>query len=234
MSDTKYEHEGKKNAFNVKLAEDVLRSIFTVPENHLQDQWFEVAYFSEVPTVGSTIQKYEDGSSSETRTVTVNTMLEGSCGTTACIAGWATLHAGWKFNTTLEVSRDGWGGLSWGGLSYEVVSPEGESETFSSTPDLEIEGARALGLTFDQAQDLFYTMDEKEAAIRLYSLIKGWPTDIFNVAAILSIDIKDEFGGVDEEELVVKIYNEIQQEYPPFTSSELRSFLSKDEMASSA
>lgn len=229
MSDTKYEHEGEKNAFNVKLAEDVLRSILTVPEEHLQEQWFQVHHFDELPTVGSIGQKDEDGSSSETRTITVGAMLEGYCGTTACIAGWATLHAGWKFNTTLEVSPDGWEGLS-----YEVVSPEGESETFSSTPDLEIDGARALGLTLDQAQDLFFTMDEQIATVRLYALIKGWSTDIFDVAANLSIDIeKDEFGYVDEEEMVVKIYNKIKQEYPPFTSSELRSFQPKDEMASS-
>lgn len=229
MRDTTYEHEGEKNAFNVKLAEDVLRSILTAPEEHRQEQWFDVNDFSEVPSVGSTIQKDEDGSSSETRTITVGTMLEGSCGTTACIAGWATLHAGWKFNTTLEISPEGWEDLS-----YEVVSPEGKSETFFSNPDLEIKGARALGLTFDQAQDLFFTMDERYATIRLYALIKGWSTDIFHVAANLSIDIeKGEFGYVDEEELVDKIYNEIEQEYPPFTSSELRSFLPKDEMASS-
>ena len=229
MSDTKYEHEGEKNAFNVKLAEDVLRSILTVPEEHLQEQWFVVNDFNELPTVGSTIQKDEDGGFSETKTVTVNTMLEGSCGTSACIAGWATLHAGWEFNTTLEVSPDGWEDLS-----YEVISPEGESETFASAPELEIEGARALGLTYDQAHDLFFTMDEREATIRLYALIKGWPTDIFRVAANLSIDIeKDEFGYADEEDMVDRIIEEIKQEYPPFTPSELMLFQPKDEMASS-
>lgn len=229
MSDTTYEHEGEKNAFNVKLAEDVLRSILTVPEEHLQDQWFEVHNFEELPAVGSIGQKDEDGSSSETRTVTVSTMLEGSCGTSACIAGWATLHAGWKFNTTLEISPDGWEGLS-----YEVVSPEGDSETFTSSPDLEIDGARALGLAFDQAQDLFFTMDERLAIVRLYALIKGWSMNPSRVAANLSIDIeKDEFGGVDEEELWDKIIEEIKREYPPFTPSELMSFQPKDGMASS-
>ena len=228
MSDTKYEHEDEKNVFNVKRAEDVLRSILTVPEEHLQDQWFEVNDFNGVPTVVSTTQEDEDGGFSETKTVTVNTMLEGSCATTACIAGWATLHAGWKFNTTLEVSPDGWEGLS-----YEVVSPEGETETFPSPPELEIEGARALGLTYDQAHDLFFTMDERDATVRLYALIKGWSTDIFDVAANLSIDIEDEFGYVDGEELWDKIIEEIKQEYPPFTPSELMLFQPKDEMASS-
>lgn len=224
MRDTTYEHEGEKNAFNVKRAEDVLRSILTLPEEHLQDQWIKVIDFNGVPTVED-----EDGGFSETRTITVNTMLEGSCGTAACIAGWATLHAGWKFNTTLEVSPDGWESMS-----YEVVSPEGESEMFPSTPDLEIEGAQALGLTLDQAHDLFFTMDERIATVRLYALIKGWSTDIFDVAENLGIDIKeDEFGYSDEEELWDKIIEEIKQEYPPFTLSELMFFQPKDEMASS-
>lgn len=213
--------------FNKKRAEDVLRSVLSFPEEHLQDQWLEVKDFSQTSEIESSPEEDEDGNSVETRTVTVNSMLEGSCGTTACIAGWAVLHAGWKFNTTLKISPDGWESIS-----YESISPTGDREELASVPELERQGKRALGLTDDQVETLFFTMDEKLATIRLYSLIKGWNDDLFSIASNLNIDVdQDEDGYFDEDGVMDQIIAEIKDEYPPFSYTEIVSFQSPAETA---
>lgn len=214
--------QDEKVVFNTKRAEMVLRSILALPDEHNQEQWFEVIDFDALPEEGKVDETDDEGVVTKTRTITVNSMMEGTCGTTACIAGWAALHAGWKFNTTMEISpHDGWTAMT-----YETISPTGESEHLTSTPDLETQGAEALGLTHEQAQTLFFTMDEKFATVQLYALIKGLPMDLLDVANHFDIDTTNDDDNFDldlnyEDEIVDQIIDHIKVEYPPFSSGEL-------------
>lgn len=209
--------------FNVERAEEVLRAIFSVPHEHKQESWFEVNDFQDLPEVGSVGHKDEDGTVVETRTVTINTMLEGSCGTTACIAGWASLLAGWQVRTSLEIHSDGWEHMD-----HEIVSPQGEVTQHTSSPDFEAEGARALGLTDAEANELFFIMDERYAISALYSRIKFGDASrdmgTSDLAEHFGIEMPDDDDYYEDEELdhvVDQIVAKIREEYPPLTVVDL-------------
>lgn len=208
--------------FNIKRAEDVLRSIFAMPESHQQDQWFDVYDFQQLPDKDATVKTVLGEGTVETRTVTIGGMLEGSCGSTACIAGWAALHAGWQIRTSMTTSPDGWENQH--GV---IISPNGEEEEYSGGPDLETEGAEALGLSEEDAHSLFFTMNEHEAIIQLYSLIKGdelYDNNVWDLAEHFDIEVSEKgefiYNTEEYDELLEKVTEAIKDEYPPLTKSE--------------
>lgn len=134
-------------AINTEIAEKVLRSIFAEPDRHEQRTWLTVPEDPEGPYV-----------------IDSSTMSE-SCGTSACIAGWAALHAGWK----VEVHLSGLGG----GRRLDLVSPEGEKVNQDVyNVDLKTAGRDALGISNLEAASIFHMMDERFAVVSLYSLVK--------------------------------------------------------------
>ncbi len=111
---------------NTALAKEILSLLKLHPEKHDQQNWVKDRYLDDNEEAGT------------------------ECGTTACIAGWATiLHYGLKPKT--RPAHDG--GRR---VYYEV--PE-------DLADWECAGAEALGLSFDLGSWLFYLMPE-DAAIR--------------------------------------------------------------------
>lgn len=143
------------SSINQEIAEKVLRSIFADGgRGHNQTNWLHVPNDPE-----------------STHTLDAQSMASGHfCGTRACIAGWAALHAGWK----VEVSRDP---ESPRGRRLSLFSPSGDRvEEGVVELDLLLEGQRALGLNDLDASTLFYTMDEREAVARLYSLLRTGDT----------------------------------------------------------
>ena len=188
--------------FNSKLAGDVLRSIFTNTSEHHQSKWLAVP---------------EDPNSSYT--IDVNSMESGNaCGTQACIAGWAALHAGWKVDVVAD------GGTTFFGRSLNLYSPSGELvQEGKHDVELKEEGQQLLGLTGNEAGSLFYTMDEKLAVARLYSKIKTGDLNqlVFETEERLSVGgytTDDGFGGktrIPSPTAVHEVYRQAQEEFSP-------------------
>lgn len=220
---------------NIPLAVKVLRSILTHPEEHDQSSWLEVVDFSEAPEVdgGITSDTDEDGRTTESRTVTIKGMLEGSCGTSACVAGWAALHEGWQVRTT-RTCYDGY--VDYGVFS---ISPEGEECYVGHSVDFEVQGRDALELDYSTSNTLFYDTTNDTAPIYLYGLIKGIEDPSFlEVADFLEIpyelswidpdDIEDgyrpgedDLSGFEFVRVLEQILAHIREEYPPLTEEEL-------------
>lgn len=135
---------------NKDVAEKVLRSIFANEAGHAQAKWLSVP---DHPRDTFTV-------------VNVGTMEAGTaCGTTACIAGWAALHAGWS----LKVEKDDGNFM---GRWVTVVSPDGDEALGLSDVNIDMIGRQALGLGALHATSIFWTLDEHAAIARLYSLLK--------------------------------------------------------------
>lgn len=75
--------------------------------------------------------------SRDDRPVQLADLTDQDCGTTACYAGWTAAHAGWRVRST--------------GFAYRDGEP-GRQVTWVA--------ARLLGITNDEAFELFYVSDE--------------------------------------------------------------------------
>lgn len=186
------------SSFNSKLAGDVLRSIFTNESEHNQARWLEVPY----------------GPGGD-YTIDVGSMESGHlCGTSACIAGWAALHAGYKVEVKTYT-------LAASGRSLDLISPEGEIiEERRCEIEFKEEGRQALGLAGTEAAALFYTLDEKLAVARLYSKIKTGELNGLLDEAEEELSAKGYFsiedGGHRYSTTVInEIYRRAQEEYSP-------------------
>lgn len=223
---------------NIPLAEKVLRSILTHPDEHDQDTWFEVVDFETVPESEGAIERKElDDEVTETRVITVQGMLEGSCGTTACVAGWAALHDGWSVRTT---RTDNEGHVE---IEQYAISPTGEEVGFGRSIDFQEQGQEALGLEYGDANKLFFGTTDETAPVYLFGLLKGIERpNLLKVADHLEVpyelpdylveeypDLEDD--DVSEEDLPYEQYvrvrsevlRKILSEYPPYTPQELAS-----------
>ena len=210
------------STFNVPLAEEVLRSIIGHPEEHDQSTWFEVTDYEKLPKVDLSRDQTGDAAE-ESVTVTVQGMLEGSCGSTACIAGWAALLSGWKVRTTKITWDDGFEEVE-----SIAVSPEGTKQRGSV--DFEEEGGELLGLDYDDAHFLFYNTEGEQAIVVLYGYIKGIndPRQVTSVARHLGVTHEDAQPGCGDDDLspsvlfdlTKAVVAEIRKEYPPLTVKE--------------
>lgn len=203
---------------NVPLAEEVLRSITAQPEEHDQASWFEVTDFDNLPGEARVVYENEDDRE-EIKTVNVRGMLEGSCGSTACVAGWAALLSGWEVNTVRSLTGNG------EFVDTSAVSPDGEEV---SGVDFELQGREALELSEQDARFLFFDTDDTTAIIALYGLIKGVddPFDTVEVARHLGLSLPQDApndGWLEDDELddlTEQVLVRVRDEYPPLTLEE--------------
>ena len=183
---------------NIELAERVLRNILTFPEEHNQDNWFEVVNPDILPGEGFESTVNEDGSAFESYQITVNSMKEGSCGTSACVAGWAALEEGWKVKYKQHFVPDG----NFSPL-YDVYNPAGELvQADVRGPEFEEAGQEALGISASDANILFFTMDEREAIVSLYSLVKAGSIhalSLWDVAEMLGVPFGEDAESYDDD-----------------------------------
>jgi hypothetical protein len=134
-----------KTKYNVALMEKILRSVINHPDEHYQGSWFSVVDYDELPGKVLTLEALE-------------AEAKNDCGTSACIAGWALLHDGWKVK--------------------EMATPYSSSDIIAKgsrtieNPDYVGMGAEILGLGADEARNLFLVADETVAVATLYSIVK--------------------------------------------------------------
>jgi hypothetical protein len=86
------------------------------------------------------------------------------CGTKLCVAGFATIEAGWSavFAKVYEV----WNDKEYPRVATEWTSPTGRKQ--NQQPNWELVGAEYLGLTEEQGRILFFsTNDQGEQAIEI-------------------------------------------------------------------
>lgn len=220
--------------FNYDVAENVLASVVALPDEHDQETWFDIRDWDDIPeqqvTTGTT--EWSDDCLDdvkevpfEERTITANGMLEGSCGTTACLAGWAALYGGWSVITRRTE-------LSPGIFDTDlcVISPDGEKEQdWAYSVDFEWQGAEALGIPEDEASTLFMMMRREDAILAFYHIIKGGSLEDYSLwklaqkEGIMSEDLSlyeyveaeelPDWEVLDriEEELMIKV----EKEYRP-------------------
>lgn len=100
-----------------------------------------------------------------------------ACGTTMCLAGWAVTLAGREFswsngNQTVQELLN-----TWGYLLSSTLTPTQESKKYEGGDDFVSEVAQEwLGLTEDEADNLFYAWDKDLALSRLDELIEEYST----------------------------------------------------------
>lgn len=172
---------------NINLAEKVLRSILDHPDEHDQMAWF---------------------SSDHDGRFGLNKLEEGSCGTTACVAGWALLHSNYLFEqkrdrngnevlTLIGPERSEYGEPNWEGVG-KAVSDKAMDE---------------LGFTEEEAGAMFYS-DDDEAVAMLYLAVKGvedWSLMGWDQLAKVVDDPSDLNAG----DLLSIVLDKAQAEYGP-------------------
>lgn len=132
---------------NAALIGRVLQSIADHPEEHDQNRWIQSA--GSLSEVGNELG-LED--------------FESGCGTSACIAGWTVLHAGWKYQMAEEEYQE-WDGQTVK-LKEVVLVKAGEREDTSRTPKLALE---ALGDPYNKSDiaSVFYDFNDERAIAKL-------------------------------------------------------------------
>ena len=134
---------------NKDVAEKVFEAVFAFETNHRQSKWFDFER-SHLNDGDEVVVDYD--------AITAKNV----CGTSACLAGWATLAAGYKIE--VQGHQDEWHNLV-------LIDPTGGEET-SGYADLSLYtyGRDALELSDDVADLIFYTMDEVTAISLLFSV----------------------------------------------------------------
>lgn len=130
-----------RNIVALKAVRDLIKKH---PEKHDQEQWVNVP---------ADLVKFNDG----------GTAL-ATCGTSACVAGWAVAMAGGKYliNRGCHEAREGVY------APHRVVDPVGNAHL------IEVYAAKVLGLTDKEADILFEATNSREEVLdMLKALIKG-------------------------------------------------------------
>lgn len=135
---------------NKETIAKVLTSIINHPEQHSQSDWI------------STVQPNDDGSY---EALDLEDFESDSCDTSACIAGWAVLHAGYRV-TKRDVSfvREDGEGDYWTERIFVKDGKEHKNLCF------DVLGQEILGLTGETAGRLFYDFSDEESIAALYSI----------------------------------------------------------------
>ena len=164
---------------NYPLIAEVLRSLRDHPDHHDQSSW-----------VGITASKPEDLQKFTIKHEIVNgkdfLVSEGSCQTSACIAGWTLLHEGFKVSDPHGVGIGGNRTIFRG-----FTSPEGDSYDLYSVGDLAAERLGPLSWQNDFSQ-LFMDMEEDRAISQLMYL--------YDHGRLPKMEVYDEYGNPYTEE----------------------------------
>lgn len=136
--------------YNIDLAEKVLKSIINNPDKHDQGSWF-VTDEEAVWDGKRMVMGLED-------------MAEDGCGTSACTAGWAVLHDGWKYVEEMVSSES-----EWAPRRIEKIT---KGDQTISEPNFVQIGKDLLGLSDEEGRELFLVADETRAIATLYSIVK--------------------------------------------------------------
>jgi hypothetical protein len=177
-------------SINKELIGKILQSIQNHPREHRQTSWFGWSHLN------SGDQKdIED--------------FEKDCGTTACIAGWALLHEGYKFEKS-EISA-----------SIIVTSPSGEVSSDvlvpSAAEELIVNGADDDGSL--DLYNVFYDLSEDRALAKFMFLYEN---------ERLPIESEDDDGDRFLETLFEDDFTEtwtekINETFPPQTNGKEKS-----------
>lgn len=141
---------------NYELVAEVLQSIRNHPQHHDQSSWVGVK--------GSSLDQVEKFTIRHKTIEGVDFLLaEGSCETSACIAGWTLLHQGFR-------AEKPWNGHSSKPEAFyqRFVSSDGESS--ATTFDIGPEAALQLGIHEEDYDQVFMDMDNKRAVAQLMFL----------------------------------------------------------------
>lgn len=130
-----------RNVFALKAVRDLIKKS---PAKHDQTNWFSVS---------SDVVKFEDGS-----------VAKVSCGTTACVAGWASSLAG----DVLVIQPHDWD------EDEQMFRPSNVQTLEGNTVYIENRGREVLGLTHNEAEYLFdQNRTRAEVLDNLKALIQG-------------------------------------------------------------
>lgn len=187
--------------YNIDLAEKVLKSIINNPDKHDQGSWF-VTDEEAVWDGKRMVMGLED-------------MDEDGCGTSACAAGWAVLHDGWKYIEELVSYGDEW--------KPSRVEKIVKGDQTISEPNFVQMGKDLLGLSDGEARELFLVADETRAIATLYSIVrhnvipKEFSPDYFPLRASLEgIEEKyiiDHIAEQEREVVAAELCNAAYREY---------------------
>ena len=179
---------------NKDIAEKVFRAVFASPKHHRQSNWVRV------PEVESGKNLHVD----------YDEMVGGNiCGTTACLAGWATLAAGYRIDAEMDDY----------GQTHLTLKDSNNDFVTSGVVDLPLLGLgqNALGLDEDTANTIFYTMDERVAIAMLYSMYET--DDIYALQDRLVEEIRAKDNYVEGEEYDVDLdqmaYDQAKSKFGP-------------------
>lgn len=175
-------------AHKKELIRNVLQSIRDNPQEHNQRFWFDEL----------------DGGITEDRTLTAQDFADGNaCGTTACIAGWITLHDGWSYKVIK--GEDSYGPL----ISHTLV----KGDEFRDPDEAPYIAEAALGLERDDEDfdlnlgQIFYDLDNKRAIAQLMYYYKNGELPRQETCHSSGFPIL-EIAGVPENDFVKKWYDE--------------------------
>ena len=147
---------------NKKLLAKVIQSIVDQPEKHEQESWVRVA--APHDTFGEVVIDPEVKLTLKGEVPISNLLaLEGSCETTACIAGWTLLHEGYATDAS-DLPAYGVVRVN------QILSPDGDKFSFE---DIGLEAANRLGLWDQPFGQLFYDMNEESALAQLMFLYEN-------------------------------------------------------------
>lgn len=139
---------------NYDLIHEVLQSIRNHPQHHDQSSWIGVK--------GSSLDQVENFTIRHKTIEGVDFLLaEGSCETSACIAGWALLHQGFR------ADRPWIGHSSKPEALYQNFVNE---DTLVKSFDIGSEAALQLGIAGEAYDQVFMDMDNKRAVAQLMFL----------------------------------------------------------------
>lgn len=143
-------------AVNYPLIADVLQSIRNHPQHHDQTSWVGVKGASRNEVEGFAIKH-------QTIERVDILLAEGSCKTSACIAGWALLHQG--FN-----AENPWKGNAQEPEAFYQKFRSADGETIIKSFDIGPEAALLLGIHDESYDQVFMDMNNKRAVAQLMFL----------------------------------------------------------------
>lgn len=131
---------------NFDLIEKVIEQVTTQPETHDQSFWIGIDWGE---------SDFLRSAKETDRSYILEVDKLNLCGTTACLAGWAHILSGGKIYYDTRAATF---------LAGNETGPR----QWSSFP---IAARKAMGLTGEEAEDIFYTTDDERAIQKLKAIL---------------------------------------------------------------